>query len=88
MFYFATVVLQEKRSLKQRPGAGRQNITVLEVSSAAGTTLDPLVTFKGKDMQSTWFGDEALPNIFYGKSENGKNTAINELNTLILSLSF
>ena len=39
-------------------------------------------------MQSTWFGDEALPNTFYGKSENGKTTAINELNTLILSLSF
>ena len=39
-------------------------------------------------MQSTWFKDEALPNTFYGKSENGKNTKIHELNTLILSLSF
>ena len=29
-------------------------------------------------MQSTWFRDEALPNTFYGKSENGKNTTTNE----------
>ena len=34
--------------------------------------------FQGKNMQSTWFRDEALPNTFYGKSENGKNTTTNE----------
>ena len=77
-----------KRALKQRPGAGRKNITVLGVCSAAGIALDPLVIFQGKNMQSTWFGDEALPNTFYGKSENGKDTTTNELNTLVLSLSF
>ena len=44
--------------------------------------------FQGKNMQSTWFGDEALPNTFSGKLENGKDTRTNELNTLVLSLSF
>ena len=52
------------------PRAGRENIMVLEVSSAAGIALDPLVIFKGKHMQATWYGDKALPNTFYGKSEN------------------
>jgi len=33
--------------------------------------LDPLIIFKGKNMQANWFGDEALPNTYYGKSENG-----------------
>ena len=82
------LLLQGKRALKQRPGAGRENITVLGVCSAAGITLDPLVIFQAKNMQSTWFGDEALPNTFNGMSKNGKSTKINELNTLILLLSF
>ena len=52
------------------PRAGRENIMVLAVSSAAGIALDPLIIFKGKHMQATWYGDKALPNTFYGKSEN------------------
>ena len=68
--------------------AGRENITVLGVCSAAGITLDPLVIFQGKNMQSTWFGDETLPNTFNGVSKNGKSTKINELSTSILLLSF
>ena len=63
-------------------------MTVLGVCSAAGIALDHLVIFQGKNMQSTWVGDEAFPNTFYGKSENGKNTTTIELNTLVLSLSF
>jgi len=46
-------------------------VTVLAVCSAAGIALDPLIIFKGKNMQANWFGDEALPNTYYGKSENG-----------------
>ena len=81
------LLLQGKRALKQRPDTVRENITVFGVCSAAGTALDPLVIFQGKIMQSTWFEDEALPKTFYGKSESGKNTTINELHTLILSSS-
>ena len=54
------------------PRAGKENITVLAVCSATGIALDPLIIFKGKHMQTTWYGDEALPNMFYGKSENGE----------------
>ena len=57
--------------MKLRFGAGRENITVLAVCSAVGIALDSLIIFKGKSMQSSWIGDQALPNIHYGKSENG-----------------
>ena len=54
------------------PRAGKENITVLAVCSATGIALDPLIIFKGKHMQTTWYGDQALPNMFYGRSENGE----------------
>lgn len=60
-----------KRALKQQPGAGRENITVLAVCNAAGVALDPLIIFKGKNILLNRFGNEALPNTYYGKSENG-----------------
>ena len=82
MFYFALIT--GKNALKQKPGAGRENITALGVCNAAEVALDPLVIFQDKNMQSTWFRDEALLNKFYGKLENSKNTTINELNTLTL----
>ena len=81
-------LLQGKNALKQKPRTGRENITVLGVCSAAGIALDPPAIFQGKNMLSTWFRDEALLKAFYGNSENSKNITINEINTLILSLSF
>ena len=55
-----------------RFGAGWENITVLGVCNAAGVVLDPLIVFKGQNMQSSWYGDKALPNTWYGRSENGR----------------
>ena len=52
-------------------GARRENITTLAVANAAGKVLDPLIIFSGKNLQSTWRGNNALPNTFYGVSENG-----------------
>ena len=62
--------------LKLRFGAGSENVTVLGVCSAAGLVLDPLIIFKGKNMQYSWYGDKALPNTYYGKSKNGMNNRI------------
>ena len=56
-------------------GARRENITTLAVVNAAGRALDPLVIFAGKNMQSTWRGDKALPKTFYGISETGWMTS-------------
>ena len=59
--------------LKLRYGAGRENITVLGICSAAGVVIDPLIIYKAKNMQASWYGDKALPNSYYGKSENGRS---------------
>ena len=48
-------------------------MTVLGVCSTAGVVLDPLIIFKGKNLQYSWYGDKALANTYYGKSENGMN---------------
>ena len=52
-------------------GPNRENITVLAVCSANGNALDPLVIFKGKNLQSTWRGKKGLPDTFYGVSDSG-----------------
>ena len=52
-------------------GAGRENTTTLAVCSAGGRALDPLIIFAGKNLQSTWRGERALPETFYGISDNG-----------------
>ena len=55
-----------QRGLKLSFGA-RENITVLGICSASGVALDPLFIFKGKNIMSSWCGDMALPNTYYGK---------------------
>ena len=57
--------------LKLRYSAGRENITVLGVCSAA--VMDPVIMYKAKNMQTSWYGDKALLNTYYGKSENGRS---------------
>ena len=65
-----------KSAYKITCGAGRENITTLAVCSAAGQVLDPLVIFSGKNFQqSTWKGDKALPETYYGLSESGWMTS-------------
>ena len=49
----------------------RDNITTLAVCNATGKVLDPLIIFQGKNFQSLWRGDMALPNTFYGVTING-----------------
>ena len=44
---------------------------VLAVCSAAGEALDPLIVFKGTNLQSTWKGKDALPNTYYSCSQTG-----------------
>ena len=56
-------------------GARRENITTLAVCSASGQVLDPLIVFAGKNLQSTWRGNKALPNTYYAISESGWMTA-------------
>ena len=65
------VSVKGKTAYKVTCGARRENTTTLAVCSAAGRVLDPLIVFSGKNLQSTWRGDKALPGTIYGVSENG-----------------
>ena len=61
------------RSVKSSVSKEKQNTKLLAVCSAqlgAGRVLDPVIVFSGKNLQSTWRGDRALP-ATYGISENG-----------------
>ena len=64
-----------RKCIRVTCGANRENTTVLAVCCADGTAMDPLVIFKGKNLQSTWRGSHALPHVFYGVSESGWMTA-------------
>ena len=55
---------RNKPGFKLSYGARRENITTLAVCNATGKVLDPLIIFQGKNFQSSWCGDMALPNIF------------------------
>ena len=46
--------LSSSQALKQCPGAGQENIMVLAGCSASGVTLDPLILYKGKQIQENW----------------------------------
>ena len=52
-------------------GARGENITILDVCNAEVIVMGPLSMFKGKNHMESWFGDKALPNTYYGKSDNG-----------------
>jgi hypothetical protein len=59
------------KTVRLTHGANRENITVLATCCADGTCLDPLIVFKGKKMQSTWVGNEALPDTEYAVTDSG-----------------
>ena len=68
------VSVKGKTAYKVTCGARREKITTLAVCSAFGYVLDPHIIFPGKNMQSTWRGDKAFPNTFYGISDSGLMT--------------
>ena len=65
------VSVKGETAYKTTSGARRENITTLAVCNAAGKALDPVIVFGGKNMQSTWKSDKALPKTYYGRSDNG-----------------
>lgn len=52
-------------------GCNRENTTVLAVCCADGGAMDPLITFRGKNLQSTWLGEDAPKNSYFSVSDSG-----------------
>ena len=49
----------------------REWVSIVETISALGRTLRPLVIFKGKTLQTSWFMSHKIPDWLYTASENG-----------------
>jgi DDE superfamily endonuclease len=65
----------------------REWLLILEEISTASRKVQPLVIFKGKQLQTTWFQHDKVPDWHYTTSENGwtsNNIAGQWLNTIFL----
>lgn len=65
----------------------REWVSIVEAISTKGRTIRPLVIFKGKALQSTWFSAENVPDWVYTTSENGwtsNNHALNWLQRIFI----
>ena len=51
--------------------AFRENTTTLATCNAAGCAMDPLTIYAGKNLQSSWRGNKALPDTMYSVSDSG-----------------
>jgi hypothetical protein len=49
----------------------REWVTVIECINATGDALDPLVIFKGQNMNVGWISPDTPPDWHFGTSENG-----------------
>ena len=49
----------------------REWVSIIETISALGRKLRPVVIFKGKTLQTSWFLQEKIPDWLYTASENG-----------------
>ena len=58
-----------KRSYVKTP-ENREWGTIIKASSTEGGTIDPLILFKGKELQSTWFPEDTPSNWHFRCTEN------------------
>ena len=59
----------KKRSYRKMP-ENRDWVTIIEACSAEGQYTSPLVLFKGKELQSTWFPKEIPSDWYFRCTEN------------------
>jgi len=60
----------KKKTLVQSP-ENREWVSIVESISALGRSIRPLVIFKGKHIQSSWFHHDEVPDWVYTTSKNG-----------------
>ena len=71
--YNNTIVISstQSRSTFKKTPEDREWVSIIETISATGVKLPPVVIFKGKGIQSSWYTEEGIPNFLYTTSENG-----------------
>ena len=60
----------KKKTLIQSP-EDREWVSIMESISALGRSIPPLVIFKGKHIQTSWFHHDEVPDWVYTTSKNG-----------------
>ena len=60
----------KNKTLVQSP-EDREWVSIVEAISALGRSIRPLVIFKGKHIQSSWFHHDEVPDWIYTTSKNG-----------------
>jgi len=60
----------KKKAYIKEPG-NREWVSIIECISASGSKLKPMVVFKGKSLQTTWFPSNSIPDWLYTTSQNG-----------------
>ena len=58
------------KSYMQTP-ENREWVSIIECVSAIGKKIKPVVIFRGKSLQSSWFTPDKVPDFLYTSSENG-----------------
>ena len=68
-FYFHSLV--GEKTIQVTHGCNCENTTVLAVASADGKVMDPLIIFKGKNLQSSWLGKNTLKDTYFAVKGSG-----------------
>ena len=68
-FYFHSLV--GEKTIQVTHGCNCENTTVLAVASADGKVMDPLIIFKGKNLQSSWLGKNTLKDTYFAVKRSG-----------------
>ena len=63
-------IFLDKKCIEVTHSANREKTTALTVYCSNGEAMDPLIIFKGKNLQSIWLGKKSLKDTYYGVSEN------------------
>ena len=71
----------KKRTYVKSP-ENREWVSIVETINPMGTTIRPLVIFKGNNPQTSWFTN-SIPNWLYATSENGWTSNSHGLNWLL-----
>ena len=58
------------KSYMQTP-ENREWVSIIECVSAIGKKIKPVIIFRGKSLQSSWFTLDKVPDFLYTSSENG-----------------
>jgi hypothetical protein len=61
---------RKKKAYKATP-ENREWVSIIEAISSDGRRLNPVIIFKGKSLQTSWFPSTTIPDWFYTTSENG-----------------